>query len=215
MVKEADREPLSAILSEVADYYSGKLAEHGETPLGVDWNGEASQILRFEQLSKVIAPGHGFSVNDLGSGYGALFSYLDAHYAGVSYFGYDVSESMVMAARRKFGAAGNATFAVSSIPQTSADYGMASGIFNVRLAHADSEWRAYIEQTLDRLHETSRLGFSFNCLTSYSDADKMRSHLYYADPCTLFDLCKRKYSRQVALLHDYGLYEFTILVRKV
>jgi len=30
----------------------------------------------------------------------------------------------------------------------------------------------------------------------------------------LFDYCKRTYSRDVALLHDYGLYEFTILVRK-
>jgi hypothetical protein len=42
----------------------------------------------------------------------------------------------------------------------------------------------------------------------------MRNYLYYADPCALFDLCKRRYSKHVALLHDYGLYEFTILVRK-
>ncbi|REM56201.1 class I SAM-dependent methyltransferase, partial [Mycobacterium tuberculosis] len=49
---------------------------------------------------------------------------------------------------------------------------------------------------------------------SYSDASKMRDDLYYADPCALFDLCKRRYSKSVALLHDYGLYEFTILVRK-
>ena len=42
----------------------------------------------------------------------------------------------------------------------------------------------------------------------------MRGHLYYADPASVFDLCMRRYSRHVALLHDYGLYEFTILVRK-
>ena len=42
----------------------------------------------------------------------------------------------------------------------------------------------------------------------------MRPDLYYADPCRLFDLCKRRYAKNVALLHDYGLYEFTILVRK-
>ena len=60
----------------------------------------------------------------------------------------------------------------------------------------------------------SSRGFAFNCLTSYSDADKMRDDLYYADPCKLFDRCKRRYSRRVALLHDYGLWEFTILVRK-
>jgi hypothetical protein len=41
----------------------------------------------------------------------------------------------------------------------------------------------------------------------------MRDHLYYADPGEFFEICKRVYSRNVALLHDYGLYEFTILVR--
>ena len=29
-----------------------------------------------------------------------------------------------------------------------------------------------------------------------------------------FDFCKRNFSRNVALLHDYGLYDFTIIVRK-
>ncbi|MBC7939785.1 MAG: class I SAM-dependent methyltransferase, partial [Chitinophagaceae bacterium] len=37
---------------------------------------------------------------------------------------------------------------------------------------------------------------------------------YYPDPLDLFDVCKRRFSRNVALLHDYGLYAFTILVRK-
>jgi hypothetical protein len=42
----------------------------------------------------------------------------------------------------------------------------------------------------------------------------MRADLYYADPAQVFDYCKRRFSPNVALLHDYGLYEFTILVRK-
>ena len=51
-------------------------------------------------------------------------------------------------------------------------------------------------------------------VTSYSDPEFMRPDLYYADPRFLFDYCKRKLSRHVALLHDYGLYEFTVLVRQ-
>ena len=77
-----------------------------------------------------------------------------------------------------------------------ADYGIASGIFNVRLERSDVEWRDYLETTLNVLDRTSHLGFAFNCLTSYSDTDKMRDYLYYADPCALFDLCKRRYSRR-------------------
>jgi hypothetical protein len=67
---------------------------------------------------------------------------------------------------------------------------------------------------LDNIDRLSRRGFSSNFLTKYSDEDKMRNDLYYADPLFLFDYCKRKFSRNVALLHDYGLYDFTILVRK-
>ena len=67
--------------------------------------------------------------------------------------------------------------------------------------------------TLETLAELSIRGFAFNMLTSYSDTDKMRPDLYYGDPAFFFDHCKRRYSRNVALLHDYGLYEFTIIVR--
>ncbi len=68
------------------------------------------------------------------------------------------------------------------------------------------------------LHKMNRLsarGFSVNFLTKYSDADHMRPHLYYADPCYLFDYCKRNFSRNVALLHDYEVYDFTLIVRKL
>jgi len=39
-------------------------------------------------------------------------------------------------------------------------------------------------------------------------------NLYYADPGFFFDYCKTHFAKNVALLHDYGLYDFTILVRK-
>ena len=202
------------LLFEVAKYYSEKLAEHGETPRGVDWNGEESQTLRFEQLCKVIDTSNHFSINDLGCGYGALYDFLASEYESLSYFGVDVSESMIRTAGQRYQDNPKVHFVLSSEPNQIADYGVASGIFNVRLGRSDAEWQSYLEIMLDKLDQTSRIGFSFNCLTSYSDVDKMRDYLYYADPCALFDLCKRRYSRDVALLHDYGLYEFTILVRK-
>lgn len=202
------------LLTEVANYYSEKLARHGETPQGVDWNGENSQALRFEQLCKIIDVRSQFSLNDLGCGYGALHDFLSSRFSGFSYSGIDVSESMIRTAEQRYQGADKARFVLSSEPDNVADYGVASGIFNVRLGRSDAEWREYVEATLDTLDRTSRRGFAFNCLTSYADADKMRDDLYYADPCVLFDLCKRLYSRNVVLLHDYGLYEFTVLVRK-
>jgi len=202
------------LLTDVAEYYTSKLTQHGETPRGVDWNCEESQTLRFEQLCQIIDTSNPFSVNDLGCGYGALYDFLTHRYESYSYSGIDVSEGMVRSAERRYQDRSKARFVLASEPEQVSDYGVASGIFNVRLGQSDDEWRSYLEATLDALDRTSRFGFAFNCLTSYSDADKMHDYLYYANPCVLFDLCKRRYSRNVALLHDYGLYEFTILVRK-
>lgn len=207
-----DRHP--NFLKDVADYYSAKLAEHGETPRGVDWNGAESQRLRFEQLKKIIDHPAGFCINDLGCGYGAFYEYLCLHYADFAYRGIDVSGDMIRAAQARYLSHGKACFVMAAEPSEVANYGVASGIFNVRLGRDDAQWREHLQNTLDALDRTSSEGFAFNCLTSYSDTDKMRNYLYYADPCLLFDLCKRRYSRDVALLHDYGLFEFTILVRK-
>ena len=204
------------LLDEVATYYAEKLAEHGDTPRGVDWNGEESQTIRFEQLCKIIQPASArFSLNDLGCGYGALLGYLEKNFPSPGYLGVDISPEMIQAANQRSPASPHARFLTAAQPDQAADYGVASGIFNVRLGRTDAEWFDYLHATLDVLDRTSTRGFAFNCLTSYSDEDKKRDYLYYADPCRLFDLCKRRYSRQVALLHDYGLYEFTILVRKM
>lgn len=206
-----DKTPL---LDEIATYFANTLAEHGDTPRGVDWNGEESQKLRFLQLCKIIDPEKpGFSVNDLGCGYGALLNYLREKHAACTYLGVDVSHEMIKVAEQRH-ATERARFITAAEPDEVADYGLASGIFNVRLGRSDAEWFDHLQATLDVLDRTSRLGFAFNCLTVYSDEDKKRDYLYYADPCRLFDVCKRRYSRQVALLHDYGLYDFTILVRK-
>ena len=202
------------LIAEVARYYTSRLIQHGQTPAGVDWNGAAGQMLRFEQLCRIIEPSAAFSVNDLGCGYGALHDFLAQRYQSFSYSGIDISGEMIRAAEQRHGNKAQVSFVHSSAPGQIADYGIASGIFNVRLGRSDDEWRWYIESTLDLLNRTSRKGFSFNCLTSYSDAERMRDDLYYADPCVLFDRCKRHYSKEVALLHDYGLYEFTIHVRK-
>ena len=206
----------SNLLIDVATYYAEKLAEHGNTPRGVDWNGEEGQIVRFAQLCKIIDPQKpNFSLNDLGCGYGALLAYLREIHATCTYLGVDISREMIEAAEQLFPSSKQSRFITAAEPDHAADYGLASGIFNVRFGQTDAEWFDYLQSTLDVLDRTSTLGFAFNCLTSYSDEDKKRDDLYYADPSQLFDLCKRRFSRQVALLHDYGLYEFTILVRKV
>jgi hypothetical protein len=199
-------------LSAVRDYYTRRLAEHGPTPRGVDWNGVESQEIRFRQLTKLCdAPGR-LTLGDYGCGYGALLDFARAGGFAGEYRGYDVAPAMVNAARSRF-ADPAARFGSEESILDGCDVVVASGIFNVKLEAPLPEWEAYVLRTIDRLAALARRGFGFNALTSYSDAERMRPDLYYPDPCHLFDRCKRRYSRHVALLHDYGLYEFTILVR--
>ena len=90
------------ILTDVAQYYSEKLVLHGETPQGVDWNGEESQTLRFEQLYKIVKTTNHFSINDIGCGYGAFYDFLTHKHESFSYCGIDVSESMIHAAEQRY-----------------------------------------------------------------------------------------------------------------
>ena len=206
--------PVNTIYHDVADYYSKKLAEFGECARGVDWNSEEVQALRFEQLCLITGQLRNYSMTDLGCGYGAMYDYLASLNLDIIYYGVDISKDMIDAAKRQHPHHPNARFMQASEPDQITDFCVASGIFNVKLRRSNDEWTDYLLATLDVLNRNSSRGFAFNCLTSYSDQDKMRSDLYYADPLYLFDFCKRNYSRHVSLNHDYGLYEFTILVRK-
>jgi SAM-dependent methyltransferase len=202
------------LLDAVQRYYSEKVAEHGPTAKGVDWNDTASQELRFEQLLKVCDLSSSFTINDYGCGYGALAAYLEDGKYDFRYTGFDISATMLERARELLGGSGRCRFVASDAELEPADYTVASGIFNVKLDAPAEEWERHALETLGRLNDLSVCGFSFNMLTSYSDPDRMRDDLHYFDPRAIFDHCKRRFSRWVALLHDYGLYEFTILVRK-
>lgn len=203
-----------SILRNVSEYYTGKFEEHGPTPGGVDWNSAESQELRFAQLLRVIEEKPDpFSLNDFGCGYAALVPYLEIHGAPGSYCGFDLSGRMLAHARESYGDRPWASFVGDLAELPPADYTVASGVFNVKLDVDDESWRDYVLATLAQIAAVSRLAFAFNMLTSYSDADRMRQDLYYGDPTFFFDHCKTEYSRNVALLHDYDLYEFTLIVR--
>ena len=202
------------ILENINHYYTDKIKMHGATPKGVDWNGEESQFVRFEQLSKIINKDI-FSINDIGCGYGKYFEFLQNRFSNFNYYGFDLSQEMINNAKSLYSNMGGGFMQVDNLKNIEkADYSVASGIFSVKMEHNESEWLSYILATLEEMNEKSIKGFSFNMLTKYSEKEYMRDNLYYADPLFIFDYCKRNFSKQVALLHDYGLYEFTILVKK-
>jgi hypothetical protein len=106
---------------------------------------------------------------------------------------------------------GRATLIRSASVTLMADYSFASGIFNVRLDADEDAWLRYVQDTVRNLAAQSRKGFAFNLLTTY--CDYREGHLFYGDPLWWFDWCKREITSQVALLHDYPLFEWTLIGR--
>lgn len=200
-------------LDHVKSYFDKRIQEHGASPRGSDWNSETSQNIRFDQLLKVVEM-QSFSLLDYGCGYGALADYLDAKGFEVDYYGYDILESAIEAARKAHMDKPRRVFFTDKSQLPICDYTVASGIFNFRGEQSFEAWTEYVLVVLTEFNQLSQRGFSSNFLTKYSDADKMRSDLYYADPLFLFDYCKRNFSKNVALLHDYHLYDFTLIVRQ-
>ena len=201
------------LLDRVGRYYAGRLAEHGATPRGVDWNSADSQELRFTELLRLCEHDRAAAINDFGCGYGALAARLRRDGFTGPYCGYDVLPEMVAAARREHASLPDCRFTAVLPELTPAAYTLASGIFNVRLETPVPAWVEYVRATLDQIAACSMSGFAFNMLTSRADADRMRPDLYYGDAAEWLQYCLSTFSRHVAVLHDYPLYEFTILVR--
>jgi SAM-dependent methyltransferase len=203
----------SAILSEVAAYYASKLAAHGSTPQGVDWNGTESHEIRHRQFLRLLDGSPDASVIDLGCGFGDFLRFLRAQGHRGRFIGYDIAPSMIAQARLLHGESDDQQWQVGAEPVDAADFAIASGIFNVKGDVPSERLTSYVHRTIDILAQAGRRGFAFNVLSLSSDPDRRRPNLYYADAADMMAHCLSRYGRSVALMQDYGLYEFTVVVR--
>ena len=199
----------------IKEYFDDKLKTFGATPRGADWNSSEAQNVRFDQLLKVVNLKKDFSLLDFGSGYGALSDYMQSIGFDFShYYGYDILDEMVIKGRELHPDQSKFTFTTEFKTLPPIDFAVASGVFNIKLKVDQQDWTDYVIRSLEEINEKVTKGFSANFLTQYSDAERMLPHLYYADPCFLFDYAKKNFSKNVAVLHDYNLYDFTLIIRK-
>lgn len=203
----------TSILDKVSAYYSSKLAAFGPTPQGVDWNGAVSHELRHRQFLRLIAGEREATILDLGCGFGDFLRFLRTEGHQGKFIGYDVAPGMIAEAMRLHTKTANCQWHVGAEPKETADFAIASGILNVKGDVPTETWAAYIRGIIDVLARSGRRGFAFNVLSLSSDPERRHDNLYYADPSEMLSYCLRRYGRSVALLQDYGLYEFTVIVR--
>lgn len=202
-------------LAAVARYYDGRVREFGATPWGVDWTCELTQKLRFIQLLKIAGRRRRFSLNDLGCGYGALLPFVRERYGrgAVDYFGADIVPAMVEHAAREHAHDPFASFAAGSQLARTADFSVASGLFNVQLGFPTRAWHEFVEDTLGELRRASRRGFAVNFILPPQPGLEPLEGLYRTQPQAWVEFCQRALGAEVEVVRDYGLREFTLLVR--
>jgi SAM-dependent methyltransferase len=202
-------------LNKIEKLYTDNLNNHGDSSKAVGWNTDKCQNMRFQKLSSVIDNiQESHSINDYGCGYGGHLQYLEKmNYKINHYNGYDISQPMLEQAKNNLSDS-KYNIELFNVPKinTIADYTFVSGTFNVRFGSNDKSWEKFIKTTLNEINNYSTKGFSFNLLSTY--VDYQDTNLFYGDPCYWFDYCKTNFSTKVSLLHDYPLYEWTIIVKK-
>jgi SAM-dependent methyltransferase len=199
----------------IRDYFSKRIAQHGASPKGVDWNTSDAQELRFAQLLKVVDKPGRFSITDWGCGYGGLLDYLTARTDDFDFVGFDITPDVLSEARKAHPNAANATWVGRVEDLKATDYVVAGGVYNIKFDTAHGDWQKHVLEQLTAMFAFADRAMAATFLTSYSDPPKQRPDLYYANPLEFFDFAKRTLSPNVAVLHDYGHWDFTLIVRKV
>jgi SAM-dependent methyltransferase len=199
---------------DVKAFFDKKINDHGPVPAGLDCRDDAAVTVRYDQILKVVDRISGFSIMDYGCGYGGLAPYMDGKgFSDFHYIGRDFSSAMIENAIRENSASGR-KFEVGVADQLPlVDYTVASGVFNIKLDTSFDEWEQYTLSVLQKLYDASTCGIAANFLTGYSDADRKRPDLFYPSPERMFTFGK-SLSRNVALLHDYEIYDFTLVIRR-
>lgn len=208
----------SSLLLPVTAAYRRRLGQCGPTPKGAFWVSQHTVSKRFDILSRAFDPTDmaqgNVTIRDYGCGYGAFFDYLKSKpiMNDSRYIGYDITQSMLDACEKRIKDT-RAEFRHSAKPATRADYSIVSGTFNLKLDAEDQTWIDYVHASLVLLWETTDRAIAFNMLDRRQFDPEIQG-LYYADHLSMLSFCREALSPNVEVIEDYGLPDFTIIVRR-
>ena len=190
--------------------YRANFLEHGDSPKGTFWNDKETQYLRYERVIRQFdLKHHHYSVHDIGCGMCDMHQYLLNQKIKHTYVGSEIVPEMIEASQKKFPYLqihDKNILLDTDIPVC--DLVVLSGTFNLPGAVSQDEWKQFAFDLIKRMFEISRLGVSFNMLTSHRTFTDPT--LAYFDPSEVFDFCIKNLTRFIKLDHAYPLYEYTI-----
>ena len=173
------------------------------TAEALGWNDATGQEARFKVLSG-IGRLDNYSVMDAGCGYGDLYKYLIAIFPKLRYYGVEQIPIILKEALDRYSHLPGTyffegDFTAADLPMV--DYVIASGSLNYR-----SSDNLFVLKTIEKLFNTSRIGFAFNLLRNIQPP---HGFLEAYNPVYITEFC-RKLTRHVTLFENYYQEDYTV-----
>jgi SAM-dependent methyltransferase len=153
---------------------------------------------------------------DLGCGPGLLLDFLSAIGATdrVRYHGIDLSNQMIDAARRRWpGHEFSCRDIIATpLPEQSVDVVIMNGVFTERVALDVATMTALAEALVTAAFRVARVAIAFNVMNAH--VDWQRDDLFHWPFDILASFLSSHVSRHYELRADYGLFEYTCVVRR-
>lgn len=202
------------------DHYEKCLANHGPGAKGMDWPNQEDLDKRFKVLSDIIEYNHNVSnkidILDLGCGVGLYIDYLanQNKIEHINYIGIDISNIMVETAYKlhpdyKFEVK---DILLDGLEENCTDYIIMNGLFTEKRELGHDEMFDFFSKMIDKVYKACRKGISFNVMSSH--VDWKRDDLFHLELDKLVAFINKNYTRNIVIRMDYGLYEYTVYVKK-
>jgi SAM-dependent methyltransferase len=197
-------------------HYEKRLAEHGANAKGMDWPNQEDLNKRFEVLMS-IAPAPGmYSLLDLGCGIGLLIDYLkeQQRFEGIAYLGSDISPRMIDVARDMHPAYSFEVrdTLVTPYEEGQFDYIIMNGVLTEKQEMSQAQMVDFAKQIILKTFTSCSKGISFNVMSSH--VDWKRDDLFHWELDEVVAFLVKNCSRKIKIMMDYGLYEYTVHLKK-
>ncbi len=201
----------------IVKHYERCLEEFGPTTKGMDWPVEKDLLKRFKVMLGVISESKKkYKLLDLGCGAGLLKTYIknSGRTGKIKYFGVDISEAMINAARKLNQ---SSDFEVRDVlldpfPENSHDYAVMNGVLTEKVSLSKKDMILYAQKLIKNVFRSVKIGMAFNVMSTHVDWE--RKDLFHWSLDEIVAFLVRECSRHIIIRMDYGLYEYTVYVYK-
>ena len=203
--------------SELVNFYENCLRVHGRKPEGLDWPNAKDLEKRYEiMLSFVENRASDIKILDLGCGPGLLLDYLKQRHAtkGLIYNGVDISNSMIREALKRWPEEKFECrdFLKNKYAKNEFDNVLMNGLFTKKQSLPEHVMKKFLQTTIVEAFRICKQSITFNVMSTH--VDWTREDLYHVPLDDLAEFLTREVSRHFIIRNDYGLYEYTVHVKR-